>query len=145
MKMAHKENVGIITFSDDFKEINNPLENVISPDITRLLGREGKGGEGKGREGKERERGRFAPPQLDEILNYCKERGNGWPSSKAERFFDFYAVAGWKKANGQLVKNWKQCVITWEGKDGIVSDKLEQKTSSPISEAIFEKAKKEIK
>ena len=78
-----------------------------------MLGREGKGKEGK--EGKEA-RGRFAPPQLDEILNYCKERGNGWSKSQAERFLDYYTISGWKKANGRPVHNWEQCVITWEGK-----------------------------
>lgn len=55
--------------------------------------------------------GRFAPPTLDEIRDYCAERKNG---IDPQRFFDYYEARGWELKQGQKVKDWKACVRTWE-------------------------------
>lgn len=60
------------------------------------------GGKGKGT--------RFAPPSIQEVTDYCRERGNG---VDPERFVDFYAAKGWKVGN-QPMKDWKAAVRTWE-------------------------------
>ena len=62
---------------------------------------------------------RFAPPSLDEVKAYCKERGN---DVDPERFIDFYASKGWKVGN-QTMKDWKACVRTWEKRDNRASPK----------------------
>ena len=56
---------------------------------------------------------RFTPPTLQEVTNYCRERGN---SVDPSRFIDFYASKGWKVGN-QPMKDWKACVRTWEQRD----------------------------
>lgn len=56
----------------------------------------------------------FTPPTVDEVTAYCAERKNG---IDAERFVAHYTSQGWKKSNGQPVKCWKSCVVTWEGRD----------------------------
>lgn len=54
--------------------------------------------------------GRFAPPTLEEVKAYCKERGN---KVDAERFIDFYESKGWMVGKNKM-KNWQAAVRTWE-------------------------------
>lgn len=58
-------------------------------------------------------RAKFAPPSLQEVTDYCRDRGNG---VDPERFVDFYAAKGWKVGN-QPMKDWKAAVRTWEKRD----------------------------
>jgi hypothetical protein len=55
----------------------------------------------------------FVPPTIEEVIEYCASRNNMVDPYK---FFDFYDVSGWIDSNGKPVKNWKQKVITWEGR-----------------------------
>lgn len=57
---------------------------------------------------------RFTPPSVDEVRDYCRERGN---SVDAERFVDFYAAKGWMVGKNRM-KDWKAAVRTWEKEDG---------------------------
>ena len=54
---------------------------------------------------------KFAPPTLEEVEEYCRERNN---HLDAKRFFDYFNEGDWKDSNGKKVKNWKQKIITWE-------------------------------
>lgn len=55
---------------------------------------------------------RFVPPTLEEIEQFCKERGNG---VDAKKVFDYYSSANWKDGRGNPVRNWKQKIIAvWE-------------------------------
>lgn len=54
---------------------------------------------------------RFIPPTLEEVREYCLERGN---NVDPKQFFEYYQEGEWKDAKGNPVKNWKQKVITWE-------------------------------
>lgn len=56
----------------------------------------------------------FVPPSLDEVREYCKQRNS---SVDAERFFDYFEASGWVDSKGNHVRNWKQKVITWEGRE----------------------------
>ncbi|MBQ0112391.1 MAG: phage replisome organizer N-terminal domain-containing protein [Bacteroidales bacterium] len=62
---------------------------------------------------------RFVPPTLDEVKEYCLERGN---QVNAERFIDFYSSKGWMVGKNKM-KDWKAAVRTWE------QDKKEPKDS----------------
>lgn len=62
---------------------------------------------------KEKENRRFTPPTVDDVAEYCKERGN---KINPQRFVDFYTTKGWKVGN-QTMKDWKACVRTWEQRD----------------------------
>lgn len=53
---------------------------------------------------------RFAPPSVEQVSAYCRERGN---RIDAQRFVDFYASKGWRVGN-QPMKDWKAAVRTWE-------------------------------
>ena len=57
---------------------------------------------------------RFTPPSLEDVIAYCDERKN---NVNAQRFYDYYNIAGWKDSKGNPVKNWKQKMIAnWESK-----------------------------
>ena len=53
---------------------------------------------------------KFAPPTLEEVEAYCKERGN---TVDAAQFIDFYASKGWLVGKVTM-KDWKAAVRTWE-------------------------------
>ena len=56
---------------------------------------------------------RFAPPSVEEVTAYCRERKNG---VDAQRFVDFYASKGWKVGQNPM-KDWRACVRTWEQRE----------------------------
>jgi hypothetical protein len=53
---------------------------------------------------------RFTPPSVEEVADYCKERGN---SIDPQGFIDHYEANGWVRGKTPI-KNWKACVHTWE-------------------------------
>jgi hypothetical protein len=56
---------------------------------------------------------RFAPPTLEDVEAYCRERNN---RVDAQRFFDYYTSNGWKVGKNPM-KDWKAAVRTWERSD----------------------------
>lgn len=56
--------------------------------------------------------GGFRPPTLEEVQAYCLERGNG---IDAKAFIAHYETSGWIRGKTPI-KNWKACVLTWEGR-----------------------------
>jgi uncharacterized protein YdaU (DUF1376 family) len=59
-------------------------------------------------------RGRFTPPALKEVEEYCLERKN---SINPQTFLDFYQANGWVQGKGKPVKDWRACVRTWEARE----------------------------
>jgi len=53
---------------------------------------------------------RFKIPNLEEVENYCKERGN---SIDPEQFCDFYESKGWMVGKNKM-KSWQASVRYWE-------------------------------
>lgn len=52
----------------------------------------------------------FQPPTVNEVRDYCMERGN---SIDPEKFVDYYTANGWQCRTGPL-KDWKAAVRGWE-------------------------------
>lgn len=54
----------------------------------------------------------FTPPSVEEVRQYCQERGNG---IDPEYFVDYYQTRGWILKNGQRMKDWRAAIrSTWE-------------------------------
>ena len=53
---------------------------------------------------------RFSPPTLEDVKNYCIERGN---IIDAEKLYDHYTSNGWKVGKNPM-KDWKAAVRKWE-------------------------------
>lgn len=68
--------------------------NVISNDITKGA----------------KTRKRFIKPTVEEVREYCEERGN---TVDPETFVNFYESKGWVVGKSPM-KDWKSCVRTWE-------------------------------
>lgn len=54
---------------------------------------------------------KFKKPTVDQVREYCQERGN---DINPESFIDFYEARGWKLSKGVAMKDWKAAVRTWE-------------------------------
>jgi hypothetical protein len=67
-------------------------------------------------------KGRFAPPSLQDVKNYCQQREN---QVNPQDFLDHYEANGWIRGKTKI-KDWKACVRTWEKK----SESGQSKTSS---------------
>lgn len=61
------------------------------------------------KEGK-KERNIFSSPSLQEVEQYCHERGN---RVDAQKFISYYESNGWKVGKNPM-KDWKAAVRTWE-------------------------------
>lgn len=58
-----------------------------------------------------REPTRFKKPTVEEVREYCRQRGN---TVNPERFVDFYEANGWTQGRGKPIKDWRAAVRTWE-------------------------------
>lgn len=80
-------------------------------------------------------RKRFTAPTKEEVIAYCKERGN---RVDPERFIDYYTSNGWKVGKNPM-KDWKAAIRTWEkgdqsqrtGKKRNTLDNYEEKPYDP--------------
>ena len=72
---------------------------------------------------------RFVPPTVDEVRDYCFERGN---SVDPQRFVDYYTSNGWMVGKNKM-KDWKAAVRTWEKKEGKANA---SKSSNPFLDMV---------
>jgi len=63
---------------------------------------------------------RFIPPTLEEVAQYCKQRGKG---VDPEQWMNHYTANGWKVGKNGM-KDWRASVRTWEKSD--INPKPEQ-------------------
>ena len=54
---------------------------------------------------------RFKKPTVEEIRQYCIERGN---TIDPEYFYDYYKSVGWTIGKNKPMKDWKAAIRTWE-------------------------------
>ena len=52
----------------------------------------------------------FTPPTVEEVENYCRERGNG---IDPQRFVDYYTAQKWVR-NGRPIDDWQLIIRLWE-------------------------------
>jgi hypothetical protein len=71
---------------------------------------------------------RFVPPTVDEVRDYCLERGNG---IDPQRFIDHYTSNGWMVGKNKM-KDWKAAVRTWEQREKPWSQAKTTKSSNPF-------------
>ena len=78
---------------------------------------------------KKKSSGRFTPPTVSEVKQYCLERNN---QVDPERFFNFYESKGWMIGKNKM-KDWKAAVRTWEKDMQPVSRAPDQKPRTPTN------------
>lgn len=57
---------------------------------------------------------KFTPPSLSEVKDYVNARRS---SVDPVKFHEYYETGDWKDKDGKPVKNWKQRLISWEGRN----------------------------
>lgn len=65
------------------------------------------------RESKREKTTRFLKPTLDDVIDYCNERGNG---INAQKFIDYYEANGWMVGRNKM-KDWKAAIRNWESRE----------------------------
>jgi hypothetical protein len=60
--------------------------------------------------GKPTAKAKFQPPSLQDVSDFCKERGN---DVDPERWMDHYTSNGWMVGKNRM-KDWRAAVRTWE-------------------------------
>jgi hypothetical protein len=75
---------------------------------------------------------RFTPPTVDEVREYCEERGN---SVNPQRFVDYYSSNGWMVGKNKM-KDWKAAVRTWEQKEKSYGRPAAPKSSSSFLDLV---------
>ena len=68
----------------------------------------------KDKESGEKTKRSFAPPSVEDVENYCKEKG--YKTVNAMAFVAFYESKGWKVGKDKM-KNWKSAVAGWEARN----------------------------
>lgn len=58
---------------------------------------------------------RFVSPTLDDIQDYCKERGF---NVDAASIYDHYTANGWVQGKNKPIKDWKAAVRQWARREG---------------------------
>lgn len=58
---------------------------------------------------------RFVAPTLDDIQDYCKERGF---NVDAASIYDHYTANGWVQGKNKPIKDWKAAVRQWARREG---------------------------
>lgn len=53
----------------------------------------------------------FTPPTLEEVREYFNAKGT---SVDPDEFWSKYQSVGWVDKNGNRIKDWKRCLVTWE-------------------------------
>lgn len=76
--------------------------------------------------GRKTTRKRFTPPTVEQVREYCWERGN---NVDPQRFVDYYSSNGWMVGKNKM-KDWKAAVRTWEQSDKGKPQKQPKKTKS---------------
>ena len=84
----------------------------------------------------EKKRGRFVPPSIEEVREYCQERQN---NVNPQAFIDFYESKGWKIGK-EPMKDWKAAIRTWESRES-TQPKQQQKKYVTAAEYVPPKPK----
>ena len=87
---------------------NNTIDNNIESNIG-----------GNNNTPKSEKKERFKAPTVEEVQEYCTERGN---NIDAQHFVDYYSARGWMLGKNHI-KDWKACVRTWERNDSFKPQK----------------------
>ena len=91
-------------------EVNNTINNTINNTVN------------KG--------GRFTPPSVEQVMEYCNHRNNGKGNGiNAQSFIDFYQSKGWMVGKSKM-KDWKASIRTWETNNKMRNEQNADKRNS---------------
>ena len=108
---TYTDELDMLTIKENGAYSLETLENrEVQPSVNQVSTEYRLGKDSIGKNSKEK---RFAPPSLDDVSAYIKEKGY---SVDAEAFIDFYTSKGWKIGKDTM-KDWRAAVRTWARRD----------------------------
>ena len=94
----------------DMQNDSQTTDNRHSNDILTTTIEEKKEGKNNKKEDTNVSKKKFVPPTVEEVRDYCQERGN---KVDPQAFVDHYTSNGWMVGKNKM-KSWKAAVGTWE-------------------------------
>lgn len=82
---------------------------------------------------------RFAPPDIQEVKDYCQERKN---TVDYQKWHDFYTAKGWMVGKNKM-KDWKAAVRTWEKEYPVLKTAEKKKTKQDFENEEIERKQKQ--
>ena len=73
----------------------------------------------------------FSAPTLEQVKDYIKAKRY---DVNAQKFYDYFTESNWIDSKGNKVRNWKQKVITWSGRNGDKTNKTSETMAKMIEE-----------
>lgn len=132
--------VELVQFGGNHRTICDPAKITICgmPEAVETEKTEDTPGEGEKKPRKKAEK--FVPPTEEEVLAYCRERGN---SVDPISFVAFYSAKNWMIGKNKM-KDWRAAVRTWEQREiAVQSPRDEEKRPSSFdTDEFFEAALK---
>lgn len=95
-QMAPQDSIGKYSIVKDSID-KDSISNIKEKDITNVIS-------------KKKSSTKFTPPTIEDVSEYCTERGN---EVDPQKFIDFYESKGWMVGKNKM-KDWKAAVRTWE-------------------------------
>lgn len=77
------------------------------------------------------------PPTVEEVAEYCAERGNG---IDAQNFINRYDAVGWVYGKNTPIKDWQAAVRYWESLNGKFNAGKNNGSSNGLARWISEKS-----
>ena len=84
---------------------------------------------------------RFKAPTVEEVQEYCTERGN---NIDAQHFIDYYSARGWMLGKNHI-KDWKACIRTWERNDSFKPKKHNEESEKKYDQNGYESEEEVMK
>ena len=114
---------GTLITIENYETFQNPRHSNGTPNGTPNGSPDGS--REKERKESKRKEGAFEAPTLAQVSDYVSQMGYKMDPAA---FYDYYSETHWRKKNGQLIRDWKASVRTWERREKEFGRNAGQKT-----------------
>jgi len=104
---GHKTDIANFNDDEGFEDLENSKKNEVENENVQKQYPNKKNNK---KNNKNESNRAFAPPSLEQVIDYCNERQNG---VNPQKWHDFYSAKGWMVGKNKM-KDWKAAVRTWE-------------------------------
>ena len=128
-RLSNSERQSIKICNDDIQNLkeSNTYRNTNNNTVSNNIGENNNTPKAEKKE-------RFKAPTVEEVQEYCTERGN---NIDAQHFIDYYSARGWMLGKNHI-KDWKACIRTWERNDSFKPKKHNEESEKKYDQNGYE-------
>ena len=128
-RLSNSERQSIKICNADIQNLkeSNPYRNTNNNTVSNNIGENNNTPKAEKKE-------RFKAPTVEEVQEYCTERGN---NIDAQHFIDYYSARGWMLGKNHI-KDWKACIRTWERNDSFKPKKHNEESEKKYDQNGYE-------